>query len=150
MSVETADTMPVTTQPKATTATIKHIIALCGFPDDSSMVEIIQQLEWMDLTEMKLHLMFIRSTRKLPSMPQAPQLHSGTAAQLSGDTLLKYINSARFPGNWRGISYAFILHWREQMSHDEKLELENVPPKQKLRMLKNTVSDVTNLSHIKQ
>jgi hypothetical protein len=30
---------------------IKHIIDLCGFPDDSSMVEITQQQEWMDLTD---------------------------------------------------------------------------------------------------
>jgi hypothetical protein len=46
---------------------------------------------------------------------------SSTAAQLSGDTLLKYITSARFPGNWRGTSYAFVLHWKEQVAHYEKL-----------------------------
>jgi hypothetical protein len=51
MSVETTDTMPVTTRLKTTTAIIKHIIALCGFPDDAYMVEIIQQQEWMDLTD---------------------------------------------------------------------------------------------------
>jgi hypothetical protein len=37
---------------------------------------------------------------------------SATAAQLSGDTLLKYITSARYPGSWRGTSYAFVLHWK--------------------------------------
>jgi hypothetical protein len=35
-----------------------------------------------------------------------------TAAQLSGDTLLQYITTARFPGNCRGTAYAFVLHWK--------------------------------------
>jgi hypothetical protein len=38
---------------------------------------------------------------------------SSTAAQISGDTLLQYITTARYPGNWRGTSYAFVLHWKE-------------------------------------
>ena len=75
---------------------------------------------------------------------------SSTAAQLSGDTLLKYITSARYPGNWRGTSYAFVLHWKEQVAQYEKLELEDVPPKQKLRMLQNTVGDVADLANVKQ
>jgi hypothetical protein len=50
-SVETAVTIPATTRSKTPTASIKHIIALCGFPDDFSMVEIIQQEDWMDLTD---------------------------------------------------------------------------------------------------
>jgi hypothetical protein len=28
------------------------------------------------------------------------------------------------PGNWRGTSCAFVLHWKEQISHYEKLEME--------------------------
>ena len=75
---------------------------------------------------------------------------SSTAAQLSGDTLLKYITTARYPGNWKGTSYAFVLHWKEQVVHYEKLELEEVPPKQKLRMLQNTVSDIPDLANVKQ
>jgi hypothetical protein len=76
---------------------------------------------------------------------------SSTAAQLSGDTLLKYITSARFPGNWRGTSSAFVLHWKEQVAHYEKLEMEAAfPPKQKLRMLQNTGGDVTDLANVKQ
>jgi hypothetical protein len=39
-----------------------------------------------------------------------------TAAHISGDTLLKYITSARIPGNWRGTAYSFVLHWKEQVS----------------------------------
>jgi hypothetical protein len=37
-----------------------------------------------------------------------------TAAQLSGDTLLKYITTARYPDSWRGTSFAFVLglSWR--------------------------------------
>jgi hypothetical protein len=50
MSVEATDTMPVT-RLKTPTAIIKHIIALCGFPDDSFMVEIMQPQEWMDLAD---------------------------------------------------------------------------------------------------
>jgi hypothetical protein len=73
-----------------------------------------------------------------------------TAAHISGDTLLKYITSARFPGNWRGTAYLFVLHWKEQVSYYKKLELEDIPPKQKFRMLKNTVADVTDLQSVKR
>jgi hypothetical protein len=45
-----------------------------------------------------------------------------TSAQLSGDILLKYITSARYPGNWCGTSYAFVLHWKEQVMQYKKLE----------------------------
>jgi hypothetical protein len=75
---------------------------------------------------------------------------SSTAAQLSGDTLLQYITTAHYPGSWRGTSYGFILHCKEQVMKYEKLELEAFPPKQKLRMLQNAVGDVTELSYIKQ
>jgi hypothetical protein len=75
---------------------------------------------------------------------------SSTAAQISGDSLLKYITSARYPGNWRGTSYAFVLHWKEQVTQYEKLELEDIPPKQKLRMLQNTVTDIADLANVKQ
>jgi hypothetical protein len=67
---------------------------------------------------------------------------NSTAAQLSGDTLLQYITTARFPGSWRGTSYGFVLHWKEQIMRYEKLDLEPFPPKQKLRMLQNAVGDV--------
>jgi HEPN domain-containing protein len=60
---------------------------------------------------------------------------SSTAAQLSGDTLLQYITTTRYPGNWRGTSYEFVLHWKEQVMKYERLELEYFPPKQKLCML---------------
>jgi hypothetical protein len=73
-----------------------------------------------------------------------------TAAHISGDTLLKHITSERFPGNWRGTAYYFVLHWKEQVSYYDKLEIEDIPPKQKLRMLKNTGADVTNLQSVKR
>jgi hypothetical protein len=75
---------------------------------------------------------------------------SSTAAQISGDSLLKYITSARYPGNWRGTSYAIVLHWKEQVTQYEKLELEDIAPKQKLRMLQNTVTDIAYLDDVKQ
>jgi hypothetical protein len=75
---------------------------------------------------------------------------SSTAGQISGDTLLKYITSAHYPGNWKGTSYALVLHWKEQVKHCEKLELEDIPPKQKLRMLQNTVHDVADLANVEQ
>jgi hypothetical protein len=73
-----------------------------------------------------------------------------TAAQISGDTLLQYITTARFPGNWCGTTYAFVLHWKEQVLKYEKLELEAFPPKQKRRMLQNAVTDGTELAYVKQ
>ena len=92
------------------------------------------------------------STRDAQSIYKELVKHakSSTAAQLSGDTLLKYITSARYPGNWRGTAYAFVLHWKEQVMQYEKLEVENVPPKQKLRMLQNTIGDVSELANVKQ
>jgi hypothetical protein len=50
-----------------------------------------------------------------------------TVAQPSFDTLLKRINRAQYTGNWHGTSYAFVLHWREQISQNEKLEREHFP-----------------------
>jgi hypothetical protein len=35
---------------------------------------------------------------------------SSTAAWLAGDTLMKYIISAKYPGEWRGTSFGFALH----------------------------------------
>jgi hypothetical protein len=55
---------------------------------------------------------------------------ASTATQLSGDRLLQYIAATRYPGDWRGTSFAFLLHWREQIMKYEKLELEDSPPKQ--------------------
>ena len=56
----------------------------------------------------------------------------------------------RYPGNWRGTSYAFVLHRKEQVDQYEKLELEDVFPKQKLRTLQNTVDDGADLANVKQ
>jgi hypothetical protein len=75
---------------------------------------------------------------------------NSTAAQLSGDTLLQYIATARFPESWRGTSYGFVLHWKEQIIKYEKLELESFGDKQELRMLQNAVGDVAALSYVKQ
>jgi hypothetical protein len=41
---------------------------------------------------------------------------SSTAAWLAGDTLMKYIINARYPGEWRGTSFGFVLHWQEQLA----------------------------------
>jgi hypothetical protein len=92
------------------------------------------------------------ATRDAQSIYRELKKHalSSTAAQLSGDTLLQYITTARFPGNWRGTSYGFVLHWKEQVMRYEKLELEAFPSKQKLRMLQNAVGDVTELAYVKQ
>jgi hypothetical protein len=73
-----------------------------------------------------------------------------TAAQLSGDTLVKYIKTARYPDNWRGTSFAFVLHWQEQVRSYESLELEEFPPRQKLRMIQNAVGDLTELETVKK
>jgi hypothetical protein len=57
---------------------------------------------------------------------------------------------ALFPGNWRGTSYDFVLHWKEQVMKYEKLELKPFPLKQKLLMVQNAIVDVTEYTYIKQ
>jgi hypothetical protein len=48
---------------------------------------------------------------------------TSTAAQLSCDTLPQYITTARYPGNWCGTTYGFVLHWKEQVVKYERLEM---------------------------
>jgi hypothetical protein len=74
---------------------------------------------------------------------------SSTAAWLAGDTLMKYIINAKYPGEWRGTSFGFVLHWQEQLAKYEELDLEITPPKQKLRMLQNAVGDLEALARVK-
>jgi hypothetical protein len=64
--------------------------------------------------------------------------------------LLNYITCAQHSGNWRVTSYAFVLHWKEQVMHCKKLELDNLPSNQKLRILQNTVCEVADLSNVIQ
>jgi hypothetical protein len=92
------------------------------------------------------------ATRDAQSIYKELKKHamSSTAAQLSRDTLLQYITTTRFPGNWRGTAHGFALHSKEQVMKYEKLELEDFPPKQKLRMLQNAVGDITELAYVKQ
>jgi hypothetical protein len=71
---------------------------------------------------------------------------SSTAAWLAGDTLMKYIINAKYPREWRGTSFGFVLHWQEQLAKYEELDLEITPPKQKLRMLQNAEGDVEALA----
>jgi hypothetical protein len=58
-----------------------------------------------------------KTTRDAQSFYRELKKHalSSTAAQLSGDTFLQYITTARYPGSWRGTLYGFILHWKEQV-----------------------------------
>jgi hypothetical protein len=74
---------------------------------------------------------------------------SSTAAWLAGDTLMRYIINAKYPGEWRGTSFGFVLHWQEQLAKYEELDLEITPPKQKLDMLQNAVGDVEALERVK-
>jgi hypothetical protein len=73
---------------------------------------------------------------------------SSTAAQLSGDMLLQYITTTQYPGTWRGTSHAFVLHWKELIVKYELLELNEFPPKQKLRLLPSAAGDFTELLYI--
>jgi hypothetical protein len=63
--------------------------------------------------------------------------------------IMKYIINARYPGEWRGTSFGFVLHWQEQLDKYEELDLEGTPPKQKLLMLQNAVGDVEALAQVK-
>jgi hypothetical protein len=62
---------------------------------------------------------------------------------------MKYIIKARYPPEWRGTSFGFVLHWQEQLSKYEELDLEVTPPKQKLQMLQNAVGDVEAVEQVK-
>jgi hypothetical protein len=73
---------------------------------------------------------------------------SSTAAWLAGDTLMKYIINAKYPGEWRGTSFGSVLHWQEQLAKYKELDLEITPPKQKLSMLQNAVGDVDTLAWV--
>jgi hypothetical protein len=75
---------------------------------------------------------------------------ASTAAQLLGDTLLQYITAAQYPGDWCVTFFAFVLHWEEMVMKYEKLELEDFPPKQKMRLIQNAVGEVTELAYMKQ
>jgi hypothetical protein len=66
------------------------------------------------------HYELLRDTQSIYRELKRNPLNS-TAAQLSGDTLLQYITTARLPGSWRGTSYGFVLHWKEQIMKYEKL-----------------------------
>jgi hypothetical protein len=92
------------------------------------------------------------ATRDAQSIYKELKKHAlnSTAEQLSGDTLLQYITTTRFPGNWSGTAYGFVLHWKEQVMKYKNVELEDFPPKQKLRMLQKVVGDVTELAYVKQ
>jgi hypothetical protein len=56
---------------------------------------------------------------------------------------------AKYPGEWRGTSFGFVLHWQEQLAKYEELDLEITPPKQKLCLLQNAVGDVEELALVK-
>ena len=138
-----------------------HVLDEKYVPKTSSEVHLFQEMQTFMYAVFEEHLKTdtgkslvsqYETARDAQSIYRELKKHakSSMAAQLSGDTLLKYITSARYPGNWKGTSYAFVLHWKEQVAHYEKLELEAIPPKQKLRMLQNTVGDVPDLANVKQ
>jgi hypothetical protein len=93
-----------------------------------------------------------KSTREAQSTYREFKKHalSSTTAQLTGDTLLQYITTTQFTGNWRGTAYAFVLHWNEQVMKYDTLENEVIPPKQKLQIIQNALGDVTELSYVQQ
>ena len=62
---------------------------------------------------------------------------------------MKYIINAKYPGEWRGTSFGFVLNWQEQLAKYEEFDLEIASPKQKLRMLQNAVGDVEALARVK-
>jgi hypothetical protein len=71
-------------------------------------------------------------------------------AKLLGDTLLQDIKKTRFPQNWNGEAYDFVLHWKQQDMRYEALAIEENAPKQKLRLLQYAVSDVPELAYVEQ
>jgi hypothetical protein len=71
-----------------------------------------------------------------------------TRAQLTSSTLLSYITSTRLgDGSWKSGTNKFILHWEEQVQHDEKLvkKEDHLLEAIKLHMLQNAVHAVPEL-----
>jgi hypothetical protein len=62
---------------------------------------------------------------------------------------MKYIINAKYPAEWRGTSFRFVLHWQDQLATYKELDLEITPSKQKLCMLQNAVGDVEALARVK-
>ena len=46
--------MAPTTRSTSSKSVIEHIVDLCGFPNDSTMVQIIAQQGWTDLTDVTM------------------------------------------------------------------------------------------------
>jgi hypothetical protein len=75
---------------------------------------------------------------------------TSSGAKLSDDTLLKYISSTKLPGSWRGVSYMFMLHWKDQVVKYKKLKLDKFGYKHKLKMLQDAIGDMGQLLYVKQ
>jgi hypothetical protein len=101
-------------------------------PKNETETEVFQEIfeEKLKSDKGKSLIQDYEDTRDAQALYTALKRHAkqSTAVHISGDTLLKYITSAQFPGNWRGTAYSFVLHWTEQVVYYEKLELEDIPP----------------------
>jgi hypothetical protein len=64
--------------------------------------------------------------------------------------LVKSCDTAQMPGHWSGTAYDFFLHWKEKALKYKTLEIEELPPKQKLQLLQHAVRNVSELSYVKQ
>jgi hypothetical protein len=60
--------------------------------------------------------------------------------------LLQYVTAARYPRDWRSTSFSFVFHWNEQVIEYKRLDLEDFPPKQKLRLIQNAVGEMAELA----
>jgi hypothetical protein len=82
------------------------------------------------------------------------ELKSMPRAQLRHNSLVTLYSSTLQALGFLVIGVVHHIHLfyieKEQVAHYEKLEMEAFPPKQKLRMLQNTVGDVTDLANVKQ
>jgi hypothetical protein len=58
-----------------------------------------------------------RSTIDAQGIYHEPKKHalSLVEAQLLGDTLLQDIKKTRFPENWSGKAYNFVIYWKSQV-----------------------------------
>jgi hypothetical protein len=133
---------------------IIHLVLDEGYcPSNDVDVAVFKKMQTFMYAVLQTHLQTdkgkslvsqFEATRDAQSIYQELVKHalSSTAAQLSGDTLLQYITTTRYPGTWRGISHGFALHWKEQVMKYKKLEVE--------ALLQNAVDNTTELSYIKQ
>jgi hypothetical protein len=139
-----------------------HLVLDANYiPTNAIDVDLFEEMQTFMYAVLQEHLKTNKGKSLVSQFESSPKASSiywelvkhalrSTTAQFSGDTLLQYITTTRYPDTWRVTSHDYVLHWKEQIMKYDKLELEAFPPKQKLGLLQNAAGDVSELLYIEQ